>query len=111
MTSAEKIKELERELELVNHELKNWKDRDVHSRETINYDHTIISQLQDQMKLRRDLASSILTILRLSTQSLGAPTMESFYIPTEAFTLIDTYLRRIEELYYIIPTSSKKDTQ
>lgn len=113
MTSAEKIKELEQELELTNHELKNWKDRDGYSRETIDNNQKIISQLQDQMKLRRDLASSIMTILKLSTQRLGQPTMESFYIPTEAFTLIDTYLRRIEELYYIIPTTSKskKDTQ
>jgi hypothetical protein len=113
MTSAEKIKELEGEMFLINHELNKWKDQDKALRETINNDEKIISELQDQMKLRRDLVSSILTILRLSTQRLGQPTMESFYIPTEAFTLIDTYLRRIEDLYYIIPTTSKskKDTQ
>lgn len=113
MTSAEKIKELEAQLGLANHELNNLKDRDEYSRVTIDNDQLIITELLDQIKLRRDLARAIMTILKLSTQRLGQPTMESFYIPTEAFTLIDTYLRIIEELSApsskSTPSKSKKD--
>lgn len=118
MTSAEKIKELERELGLVNHELKNWKDRDGYSRITIDNDQIKIGELQDQMKLRRDLATSILSILKLSAIPIGDPAMKgSLVITREAFTLIEKYLLRIEELYYLIPSTpkstpkSKKDTQ
>jgi len=65
MTSAEKIKELEGEMFLINHELNKWKDQDKALRETINNDEKIISELQDQMKLRRDFGKFNLNNLKI----------------------------------------------
>ena len=117
MTAAEKIKELEVKLGLANHELKDWKDRDGYSKITIDNDETIRQELLGHIKLRRDLASSIMIILKLSSKIVGPPTQESIYIPCEAFHLIHSYLERIEEQYYVVPSTpkstpkSKKDTQ
>ena len=117
MTSAEKIKELETQLVLVNHELKSSKTREGDLKESINNDETIRQELLGHIKLRRDLASSIMIILKLSSKIVGPPTQESIYIPCEAFHLIHSYLERIEEQYYVIPSTpkstpkSKKDTQ
>ena len=113
MTSAEKIKELEAQLVLVNHELKMAKDRDGYLEESINNIETIRQELLGHIKLRRDLAHSIMIILKLSSKIVGPPTQESIYIPCEAFHLIGSYLERIEEDYYVIPSTpkSKKDTQ
>lgn len=117
MTSAEKIKELETQLGLIAHELKDAKSRGGYLEEAVNNVETIRQELLDQIKLRSDLARSIMTILKLSSKILGPPTQESFYIPCEAFNLIQSYLERIEEQYYVIPSTpkstpkSKKDTQ
>jgi len=117
MTAAEKIKELEVQLGLANHELKSAKTREGYLEETVNNDETIRQELLGHIKLRRDLARSIMMILKLSKKVLGPPTQESFYIPCEAFHLIHSYLEAIEEQYYVIPSTpkstpkSKKDTQ
>jgi len=117
MTAAEKIKELEVQLGLANHELKRAKDLDGDLRKTMDNDETIRQELLGHIKLRRDLASSIMMILKLSKKVLGPPTQESIYIPCEAFNLIHSYLEAIEEQYYVIPSTpkstpkSKKDTQ
>lgn len=117
MTSAEKIKELETQLGLIAHELKSAKTREGYLEETANNDETIRQELLNQIKLRRDLASSIMIILKLSSKIVGPPTQESIYIPCEAFHLIHSYLERIEEQYYVVPSTpkstpkSKKDTQ
>ena len=118
MTSAEKIKELETQLGLIAHELKSSKTREGYLEESINNDEEIRQELLGHIKLRRDLASSIMSILKLSAIPIGDPAMNgNLVVPREAFNLIERYLLRIEEQYYVIPSTpkstpkSKKDTQ
>ena len=111
MTSAEKIKELEVKLGLVNHELKMAKDRDGYLEETVNNAEEIRQELLGHIKLRRDLAHSIMVILKLSSKIVGPPTQESIYIPCEAFNLVHSYLERIEEDYYVIPSTPKSTSK